>query len=100
MARDGGERTGTLICTDGTEQSFDAVRRAAVLAPFCDNPITLVTGDGAGLTGDHRLVEGRPAIHDHAIGRDPTTGANEHDIVDGDKVADLPTMTRHETQPG
>ena len=32
---------GHLICTDGTARSFDAVRRDAVLAKHCGNPITL-----------------------------------------------------------
>ncbi len=41
-----------MICTDGTEQSFDAVRRAAVLARYCGNPITLFS-----VAQDH---EGQP----------------------------------------
>ncbi len=41
-----------MICTDGTEQSFDAVRRAAVLALHCDSPITLFS-----VAQDH---EGQP----------------------------------------
>jgi nucleotide-binding universal stress UspA family protein len=52
LARGGAQRTGYLICTDGTEQSFDAVRRAAVLARYCGNPITLFS-----VTPDH---EGQP----------------------------------------
>ncbi len=52
VARNGAERTGFLICTDGSEQSFDAVRRAAVLARHCDSPITLFS-----VTPDH---EGQP----------------------------------------
>ena len=41
VARDNGQSEGYLICTDGTEQSFDAARRAAVLAHHCNEPITL-----------------------------------------------------------
>ncbi len=52
VARGGAQGTGYLICTDGSEQSFDAVRRAAVLARCCDNPITLLS-----VTRDH---EGQP----------------------------------------
>ena len=41
VAREGKDRSGTLICTDGTGQSAEAVRRAAVLAHFCKSPITI-----------------------------------------------------------
>ena len=36
-----GEGRGTLICTDGTEHSDDALRRAAVLAHLCQSKITI-----------------------------------------------------------
>jgi nucleotide-binding universal stress UspA family protein len=52
VAREGAQRTGSLICTDGSEQSFEAARRAAVLAHYCDSPITLFS-----VTPDH---EGQP----------------------------------------
>jgi nucleotide-binding universal stress UspA family protein len=52
VARDDAPGTGYLICTDGSEQSFDAARRAAVLARHCDSPITLFS-----VTPDH---EGQP----------------------------------------
>ncbi len=52
VARNGAPGTGYLICTDGSEQSFDAARRAAVLARYCDSPITLFS-----VTPDH---EGQP----------------------------------------
>ena len=38
-------------------------------------------GDGAGLAGDHRLVHVGGSRDDQAIGRDPRTGSDEHDIV-------------------
>ena len=41
VARDGGGSTGALLCTDGSDRSLEAVRRAAVLAHFCNSPITL-----------------------------------------------------------
>lgn len=34
---------GHLICTDGSERSYDALRRAAVLADYCSAPITLMS---------------------------------------------------------
>lgn len=52
VAREGAQRSGYLICTDGSEQSLDAARRAAVLARYCDSPITLFS-----VTPDH---EGQP----------------------------------------
>ena len=52
VAREGAPGTGYLICTDGSEQSLDAARRAAVLARYCDSPITLFS-----VTPDH---EGQP----------------------------------------
>ncbi len=52
VAREGAPGSGYLICTDGSEQSFDAARRAAILARYCDNPITLFS-----VTPDH---EGQP----------------------------------------
>ncbi len=52
VARGGAPGTGYLICTDGSDQSFDAARRAAVLARYCDSPITLFS-----VTPDH---EGQP----------------------------------------
>ncbi len=58
VARNGAERTGFLICTDGSEQSFEAARRAAVLAHYCDNPITLfsVTPDHEGQSQAEEVV--------------------------------------------
>ena len=41
VARSDRQNKGYLICTDGSEQSFDAVRRAAVLAHFSGDPVTL-----------------------------------------------------------
>lgn len=41
VARERRDGKGHLICTDGSEQSLDAVRRDAVLAQYCDSPITL-----------------------------------------------------------
>ena len=52
VAREGAPGTGYLICTDGSDQSFDSARRAAVLARYCDSPITLFS-----VTPDH---EGQP----------------------------------------
>ncbi len=52
VAREGAPGTGYLICTDGSDQSFDAARRAAVLARYCNSPITLFS-----VTPDH---EGQP----------------------------------------
>ncbi len=58
VAREGAERTGFLICTDGSEQSFEAARRAAVLAHYCDSPITLfsVTPDHEGQSQAEEVV--------------------------------------------
>jgi len=58
VAREGAERTGSLICTDGSEQSFEAARRAAVLAHYCDSPITLfsVTPDHEGQSQAEEVV--------------------------------------------
>jgi nucleotide-binding universal stress UspA family protein len=44
IARPGGNGTGKghLICTDGTRHSLDSMRRDAVLAQHCGNPITLL----------------------------------------------------------
>ena len=58
VARNGAERTGFLICTDGSEQSFEAARRAAVLAHYCDSPITLfsVTPDHEGQSQAEEVV--------------------------------------------
>lgn len=41
VAHKGGEKTGYFICTDGTSRSMQAVRRAAVLAHFSGEPVTL-----------------------------------------------------------
>ncbi len=43
VARQITQNRGYLLCTDGSEQSLDALRRAAVLADHCDRPITLFT---------------------------------------------------------
>ena len=43
VARSRPESMGTLLCTDGTEQSMDAMRRAAVLAHHCNSEISLFT---------------------------------------------------------
>lgn len=52
VARGDGQGPGYLICTDGSEQSSDAVRRSAVLAHHCGRPITLFS-----VARDH---EGQP----------------------------------------
>ena len=41
VARGAVEQKGTLLCTDGTEQSYDSMRRAAVLAHNCKSQISL-----------------------------------------------------------
>ena len=41
VARKGQDKRGFFICTDGTSRSMQAVRRAAVLAHFAKEPITL-----------------------------------------------------------
>ncbi len=41
VARKNLQREGHLICTDGSEDSFDAVRQDAVFADYCGSPITL-----------------------------------------------------------
>jgi nucleotide-binding universal stress UspA family protein len=41
VARPSGEKTGFLICTDGSSRSMQAVRRTAVLAQVTGEPITL-----------------------------------------------------------
>ena len=56
VARDSPQQRGTLICIDGSEQSFDAARRAAVLANYCKSPITLFSA-----ARDH---EGQPHAED------------------------------------
>jgi nucleotide-binding universal stress UspA family protein len=39
----GGEGKGFLICLDGSKQALDAMRRSAVLAKHCRQPITLIS---------------------------------------------------------
>lgn len=41
VARKGPDKRGYFICTDGTSRSMQAVRRAAVLAHFAGEPVTL-----------------------------------------------------------
>lgn len=41
LARKGPDKRGFFICTDGTSRSMQAVRRAAVLAHFAKEPVTL-----------------------------------------------------------
>jgi nucleotide-binding universal stress UspA family protein len=41
VARKGPDKRGFFICTDGTSRSMQAVRRAAVLAHFAKEPVTL-----------------------------------------------------------
>ncbi len=41
VARKSAEKKGFFICTDGTSRSMQAVRRAAVLAHFAGEPVTL-----------------------------------------------------------
>ncbi len=41
--RDGEEGEGFLICLDGSDQALDAMRRSAVLANHCRQPITLIS---------------------------------------------------------
>ncbi|MEM7223869.1 MAG: universal stress protein [Pseudomonadota bacterium] len=43
VARGVTQAKGTMICTDGSEQSFEAVRRAAVLVHTCNGTVTLFT---------------------------------------------------------
>ena len=42
VARERAGKDGFLICSDGTEQCLDAVRRTAVLAQHCGKPLTLM----------------------------------------------------------
>lgn len=43
VARESLDKSGYLICTDGTSRSMQAVRRASVLAHVTDEPITLLS---------------------------------------------------------
>ena len=58
VAREGAGRTGSLICTDGSEQSLEAVRRAGVLAHLCRSAITLfsVARDHEGVPRAEEMV--------------------------------------------
>lgn len=58
------ERTGWLICTDGTSRSMQAVRRAAVLAFMSNEPITLfsVAFTEAGLPAAQEAVANARAL--------------------------------------
>ena len=42
VARERADKDGFLICSDGSEQCLDAVRRTAVLAQLCGRPTTLM----------------------------------------------------------
>jgi nucleotide-binding universal stress UspA family protein len=42
IARERASKEGFLVCSDGSEQSLDAVRRTAVLARHCGKPLTLL----------------------------------------------------------
>ena len=43
VARERAGKNGFLLCSDGSDQSLDAVRRTAVLAQHCGRPVTLLS---------------------------------------------------------
>ena len=55
VAREWVSKKGFLLCTDGSQQSLDAVRRSAVLAQHCGRPATLLSV--AGVDEDRDQVE-------------------------------------------
>ena len=59
-----------------------------------DHPVTGPAGDGARLAGDHRLVELHLPVHDHAVGRHPASGTDQHHVSrhEGGQVRELPAV--------
>ncbi len=64
VARQSGGKHGFLICTDGSSRSMQAVRRSAVLAQVCGEPITLfsVAPTEAGLASAEEAVANAKAL--------------------------------------
>lgn len=64
VARNGPEREGFFICTDGSSRSMQAVRRAAVLAEVTGEPITLfsVADTAAGKPAAEEAVANAKAL--------------------------------------
>lgn len=70
VARERANGKGHFICTDGSEQSLEALRRAAVLANYCGEPITLfsVARNHEGRTRAEDIVaRAKTMLEEHGI---------------------------------